>query len=537
MRLKIRGTDKSSDIEIYALFFMALAVFLIAYYIIFPARGLFHSDCADTLLWAQASYDAKAILNPDFTYACLLPFGGQLLMLPWIGLFGVSMTTQTIGMLLFLVLFTGSVLFLLRVLQWDLKWSAGMVAILLLMISLSEKMREIFWGHIIYYSLGILFLFVGLALVLGALRYSQSQDPVGTRKFYMNLVLISLWYMLCSTNGIQALTIFVIPTIAAVAGERILNFETRLADRENYNTYRVLAVMVGSAVVGYSLGLFFTKGFSAGYANAYSSYANPSDWTKNLLLFLPHWSTLLGVNVQQGDSLVSKDGLLNFLRISGSLILLGVPVAMTVMYNRIRDRGVRIVILAHWIMTALIMFGFVYGLLSTANWRLSPIICTSTLLSVMFCKWLWENTPAKRISVLILILLVFVCFSGAFEIKGMPPDLHQDQGHYGLKDFLIANNLTYGYATFWNANVLTVISDSRVKSRAVVIGDKGVTPDYYQGQRNWYEDQPGQETYFLLVSKAEYEKMLTDQLPLAVKAEKRLEHDGFVVLVFRRNLF
>lgn len=95
-----------------------LAAAAVGYYILFPGWGYFHSDCTDTILWAQASYDAGALFNPDFEYACLLPFGGQLLMLPFIGLFGVSTTTHAIGMLLFLLLFTASLLLLGRALKW-----------------------------------------------------------------------------------------------------------------------------------------------------------------------------------------------------------------------------------------------------------------------------------------------------------------------------------------------------------------------------------------------------------------------------------
>ncbi|MFA5742173.1 MAG: hypothetical protein WC874_04775, partial [Candidatus Izemoplasmatales bacterium] len=87
-------------------FAMALGLFLFAaglilYYIIFPGPGYFHADCTDTIYWAQATYLSGRIFDPDFTYAAMLPFGGSLLMLPWISIFGVSMTTHTIGMVLF----------------------------------------------------------------------------------------------------------------------------------------------------------------------------------------------------------------------------------------------------------------------------------------------------------------------------------------------------------------------------------------------------------------------------------------------------
>ena len=64
------------------------AVGVVAYYILCPSKGEFHADCTDTLYWAKATYDSGKLINPDFSYACLLPFGGSLLMLLFLPLFG-----------------------------------------------------------------------------------------------------------------------------------------------------------------------------------------------------------------------------------------------------------------------------------------------------------------------------------------------------------------------------------------------------------------------------------------------------------------
>ncbi|WP_462367459.1 hypothetical protein [Ruminococcus callidus] len=77
------------------------AVGVVAYYILCPSKGEFHADCTDTLYWAKATYDSGKLINPDFSYACLLPFGGSLLMLLFLPLFGFSMTTNMMGMLVF----------------------------------------------------------------------------------------------------------------------------------------------------------------------------------------------------------------------------------------------------------------------------------------------------------------------------------------------------------------------------------------------------------------------------------------------------
>jgi hypothetical protein len=63
-------------------------------------------------------------------------------------------------MVIFALLFALSIVFLCRSLKWS--WTASFVAMsaVLLAVSGSDKLREIMWGHTIYYSLGLLLLFL-----------------------------------------------------------------------------------------------------------------------------------------------------------------------------------------------------------------------------------------------------------------------------------------------------------------------------------------------------------------------------------------
>ena len=95
----------------YAILFSGVVTFgIIIWYIVCISKGFYHSDCTDTIFWTEAMLDGKTIMNPDYGYACLLPFGGNLLMLPFVGMFGVTMKAQLAGMVLFAILFTLSLL-------------------------------------------------------------------------------------------------------------------------------------------------------------------------------------------------------------------------------------------------------------------------------------------------------------------------------------------------------------------------------------------------------------------------------------------
>ncbi len=84
-------------LKLLALISGFVALGLVLYFIIFVSKGFYHADCADTILWAQATVDGKAIMNPDFYYAAILPFGGQLIMVPFVAIFGYGMLAQIIG--------------------------------------------------------------------------------------------------------------------------------------------------------------------------------------------------------------------------------------------------------------------------------------------------------------------------------------------------------------------------------------------------------------------------------------------------------
>ncbi|MFR6496311.1 MAG: hypothetical protein ACLUOF_07935 [Ruminococcus sp.] len=72
-------------------------------------------------LLGKGNLDSGKLISPDFSYACLLPFGGSLLMLLFLPFFGLSMTTHMLGMLLFFLLLT-AVLLDAPEMHWDYRW-------------------------------------------------------------------------------------------------------------------------------------------------------------------------------------------------------------------------------------------------------------------------------------------------------------------------------------------------------------------------------------------------------------------------------
>ncbi|MDE6731083.1 MAG: hypothetical protein K2J71_09955 [Oscillospiraceae bacterium] len=487
---------------------LAFAVILIGYYTLFASRGSFHADTTDTIMWAQASYDAGKIFNPDFAYACLLPFGTSLIMTFLIPFTGVTMTTHVLGMCIFFLLFTGSMIWMLRQMDWQAGWIAATVFSVLMLCSGSTKLREIFWGHTIYYSLGVLFLFVGLGLLFHRINQENSFKNSGTSRkalilTILDTVLIFIWFILTCMDQTIAVTIFAVPVILAVFCERFLDRKIKLCSFRNLDTILLIILMSTGMCIGYGLTNKLAGDITAGYQEAYSAYSDMDTWMDNLLKFPTAWVSLLGATAVDGDPLLSVESVQSLLTIVTGIILFILPTAALLCYPKIQDRKCRILILAYWFMTGLILLGYVVGKLSVANWRLSPIVAMSALVSIVFLKWAVTQINLKRLAILLSIPVYVVACFNATVIAGMPIDNTSENYLYQIAGKLEELHLSYGYATFWNANSLTIITDSRIRCRDVEINENGFYQRYYQTNSNWYEDQPGQEEYFILLSDLE----------------------------------
>lgn len=537
------------------LLLLLLAVATVVYYILFPARGEFHSDCTDTIYWAKASYDSGKILSPDFYYACLLPFGGSLLMLIFIPFFGVSMTTHTLGMLLFFVLFLTAFCLMLKEMHWNFRWICIAAAVLLTVVSSSQKLREIFWGHTIYYSLGILFLFFGLFLLfrlqnlLEQQKDKRKENQNGTSvlvRICVTLAVLLLFFLLCCTDQVTAITIFALPVLAGLFLERFLDRNIPLVSWENSVTLLLILALGVMVLCGMKLGAFWAGDLTGIYADAYSGYAPQSSWLEHAQTFPLAWLTLLGLEDIPDTPLMHPDSVRNLIRMAVAILLLVLPIIATCCYSKYEGRSgrqMRILLWAHWVMTALIMVGYICGYLSAANWRLSPIVCTSTVVSVVFVHWAIVNrTTMGRISGALCIPIVCFCVLSAWNVAKLPVDYYKQNIQYQLAEMLQNEGLTYGYATFWNANAMTVLSNSELVVRSIEIDENGLHQALYQTEPSWYEAQPDQENYFLLLDRSEYAMLKGQMDSLLTEAQRSFVLSGsdgtlYQVLVFSENIW
>lgn len=552
---KIVSVQKVGNI---ALTFLSALVFIVTviatlYYVIVLSRAEFHADCTDTIMWANASYESGKVYDPNFKYACFLPFGTNLIMYPLLHFFGLSLTTHLLGMTGFFVIITSCLFLMQMVTGSDIKGAClGTSAFLAITLS-SRKLREIFWGHTIYYTLGILFLIVAVMLYFRLKKLSEIKIQLKEQGKHSSLLtfrltayvcVFGLFIMLASTDGISALSIFLLPFIAAVAAEYFVDRDNRIVSIKSCKKLIQVLIMAIMAVLGILLNNVWVGDLYAGYQEANSEYSAMASWPDHVKNLPMAWINLLGVKNMAGTPLMKGDGLSNLFFVINAVMLAVIPIVATCYYKRYtkKDMAMRFWVWIHWAVTAIVLLGYICGILSAAEWRLTPIVGTALILSVLFIRWAVANrTSASRMAVLIALPMIIVSFINVFSMLSSPKDAYKDNDLFGIVESLEDYGLENGYATFWNCNSITVVSGSKIKVREVTVDNSGVKKRHYQSSKKWFDEMNDDDEYFLLLNNYEY-SVLNENVPdirdsASQEYSTNVNDNLYHILVFDHSIF
>lgn len=531
------------------------------YYIVCLSKGDFHSDCTDSLYWANATVESGKVFDENFRYAAMLPFSASLWFIPIIKLFGVTMRAQIIGMSVFLVLFTTAIWFMCRSMNWSVRATCSMISALLLILSGSEKLREIMWGHVIYYSLALLIICVGTGLVFrfekhfaGLVSSAKNKKSIVGAVIFGSLT--ALLFAGNATNGFQMIAIATVPVLAGIFAERFFDGRQKLFSSSSIPATVMILTVVVSTLCGLVILKLLKGEKAAGYTSVYSMFSGVSDWYGNFTKLFSQFPELIGISIKKSDRMISKEAIVYLIRLAGMLVITVIPLVGLFRYKKLRDKSTRFILWVHLSLTAVILFGYICGRISNANWRLTPIIGSSVMSTVaIFREWLDGIFPKKstdeaennekcnekrvclRLGVILSAVIVMFGAVNFNEIRKMPRDYEHPLE--AVANDLEAHGLEYGYATFWRSQALTMLSDSKVRVRETLVKSDGVITDYYQSSRLWYEDQPGIDKYFIMLSDdelntvgdSEYWQEITEKYLI-----ENFETRGYNVFVFSRNV-
>ncbi len=457
-----------------------------------------HSDTVETLFWAAASQEAGAIGSPTFHYGHFIPFGGNLLIQLFLPFFGVGVTALRSGITLFLFLFVFACYRMFRSFRWTRAESLCACAMLLAVAAATPKMREIFFGHVIYYSLGTVFLFFACALA----PMQEETDGTPIRKRILRIGSFALcmgWAALCG----KPLFLYV---VAPILGAWIL---VRLGESKPLSPVRdSLRILPG--IAGAAAGLLVYKALSRtilpiSYDVEYEAFSRVATWWDSLSILPRGWLLLIDIPVSNpGETpIVSAVGLPHALLTALGIFLAFFPIASIVRISTFSPRE-RLLVVAHWILSLETVFFWIFGAISDASWRLCPMVLSASAVCICHVRngFVRGSLPLRRYSVVIVAVMAVSCSLILLKICALPRDKHMWKGEGTLLPTLESIGVADGYCSnYWFANVATAVSESRFRPREVSLSKSGKwSPRFHNSDERWYEPNPERKQTFLICS-------------------------------------
>ena len=474
---------KKRLLTIIGVLLMAAALFTVIHYIWSDFYiSEFNSDDAEIAIWSQATIESGYLLDPDYSYyGVLLPVAGNLFFAPFIKAFGMGITALRAGYSVLAVVFSALLVLALRACldSWDL----SMIGCGLIMIctTASEPLRDIYWAIMVYYSLSsfvILMCIGSLGLCL------RGKRVLGGILFFLSALLGSI-------NGNVVLLYSVLPLAVALFLESIN--QERLS--EGFMKDPVL--LICAAIV---LGIGINKGITAGiqtpYADNHKVLSAAVQWTDNFRALPERWYGIFLELPAENEPVAKKI----VLRLGTTFVLSVLPFFSFSMLNNTKSRLTRVVVLYHWTLCAVMMFLFVFGVISNSSNRLIPLWFSCMILDWLTMMWMVKGKGfPQTVGAASACLLALFAGLTAVSVPRQPGNSSVWSRPDCVYQTLLDHGLTQGYSTdFWYGHSVTALSNEEIVSRVITLTKDGFKIPEFQTKSAWYKGYSSDEKTFLI---------------------------------------
>lgn len=480
----------------------------IIYYIFYP--DMIDSDSVEGVLWAKATLESGRILSKSFICSYAIPFGANLFMLPFVKMLGLSTLANSLGMLSFFVILLACIVCFSYVICQDLYKSMNISCIILL--AFRTKLGLNLLRHLLFYQLGFVCI-LGISSMVLAILQNDNKHRNSKMAFF---IFFSIWG---SANGIVTMTLSVIPVLAGLVIFILLDADVR----EKTVCLKLMCAEIVASCVGLALYYIAMSGAGdSGYiANSGSlSLQSPSDWFWNICSLTEGWVDLFITN---GFNNIF-DIIISCIEVIFSLAIGIVPIVVLYYYSKISktEKYVLYITIAVWCV-CLAQYIFFRG--NTNRMLFNGLLMNYVLLSVTIAKAsILKINQSSLVKNGLLVIMAILMAGFSCSHTGVP--------NRSITDELERRGLTYGVATYWNANINTVLSNERVCIREVAFWKGDVIASNYQVDPAWYQE-PQVNKFFMLLTRRELDNINDPSNKLSILAPyETFEIDSYVVYVY-----
>jgi hypothetical protein len=522
---------------------LCLNIMLLGFYLVVDYQLVFHSDSAVKNLLAQEIFDTGQYFPRDWNYVNgdLWVLNTHTFIVPLLRFMHNGFLAHVASDLVSAALILYGSWLLTGLLEQSRL--ARMVGVLVMSAGMSLIMAEHIYGQAAYGSLYY------LACYLLVAYWSLSQAH-GARLLWWGAATAMLTALAFWTNPQRALLFYGLPLLAAGALQQALEWRAARQQQRAVVWRQALAmgvVMLG-VVAGTALSIVTLRGVNNHLGLTMIHWLDFNGMAHNLLAVVSGVMSLFdGIPHSQGK-VASLAGAYAALRLAGALLL--VFMLPWGLYRALQlQRGPRQLV----VVFATVSFAVnLFMMLSTSLADMSapeasvrylvPSLLTMLLIFVGLVVDRHALPPLARIAGLGAIALLASSAPTSYlypynEVIGMPRHgLILKTPDQQLGEFLKQQGLEYGYAGFWTAGKVTVLSGGAVRLRPVNIERGLPMPSRKLSSNRWYTPAAWQGPTFLLLRDSEIGALNQPLLASYAGQPRLLRYQDATILVYPGNL-
>jgi hypothetical protein len=497
-----------------------LSAIALTFYIFVTYRVLFHSDAATKNLLADEIIRTRQFFPSNWYYVndiwILTP---HLVIVALALLLPNSFLLHAIACFIFALLFAGSLYALCK--TSGLRMNDFLFAISLLFTGLSPWFAENLFGQF-GYGTGVAATFLLIALVFRVVRAYNEGDR---RNRWLWSTLLIIFLSILVAGGVRGVFVYAIPVVATLAivvlvpeaGQVRRVFHRRAA------LYVVLLVVI-AIFLGVASFLAIRSGIQLHNDKSAAQYVDYPQLKSNIGIFFEGFLAFAGAMPEANKRPLSVYGLITAYRLFWFSVALLLPFSLLFRYRLIANPHFRFLLIYYAFSLLATLYLYLFSSLpqnaATFRYCLNPCILAIVLIGYaleelrqrygtkIVCFVVTACLPIYASSYQALIAPYFEAnVSPLFDANSQLGSRRHSNPHENVRqplaDYLASQGLRYGYATYWNAGVLTVLSGERTHVRAISL-DGPPIPFRWLAAAHSYASDGFHGRTFLLLTDQEY---------------------------------
>lgn len=513
-------------------------ILTVAINIIFLMRYNFEADSAFYVTLAQEQIRTCSLFPEGMHYSTgLFVLSPNLLVIPFLFVTDNLVLARQLAILL-LWFFVYFVLYIVFVSQKERNLTGFIIAssfFSLFFIDASFVSMHFYQGAYVSYLL-LLLLFIAL------MNRIVTEKKHGTKQLVYLLVL----YIIANLGEIRNLLIWGIPGLIAYVLYIFVSKEDKSfkALKNTIIEEKTIRTLFDGILIAFIICLAISKTYGTGGSTAGTIVIAAKDFGHSFCSIIVGLFNLYGNSYEA--SLLSGGGILKVFNFLVALtMIIFIPVFAVKSFNQLESESGKFIVLFSLSSSFVYLaVAFFTGVAIAEDRYLIPVYNNNILVFAVVGSYLLKKYYKESVALGICCILTYVFVNNLFYFYSQKDSFINHkfgtfaQGIEGVTEFLEDKGLQYGYATFFNAEEYSILSNNKVRIRGIFFDDGKIMPYNWLTADSFYKPDYYVGKSFLMITEDE----LKDFLPQGIEQTKLgqpidfLRYKKYLIYIYDYNI-